>query len=174
MFSRLDDPSGTAPATIADFDDFVALFAGGIDGLWANTTKDIGVVVNPESYRLAVQTFRDRVIDTGQRGGVSLGGPELRGLRDGEVRAVPGPTSGCRTRRRTSRRRSCTAWAAAAWAPVRECGLQCVPTWAEVGVDDIYSGSGKAERYFTLHVLLGDVLVVQPDAYAQVRLRVST
>ena len=49
-----------------------------------------------------------------------------------------------------------------------------VPHWGEVGIDDIYTGSAKAERYFSLHVLLGDVILVQPDAYAQVSVRVST
>ena len=48
------------------------------------------------------------------------------------------------------------------------------PHWGEVSIDDIYSGSAKAERYFTMHVLLGDVIRVQPDAYAQVSFRVST
>ena len=45
----------------------------------------------------------------------------------------------------------------------------CVcPHWGEVSIDDIYTGSAKAERYFSMHVLLGDVILVQPDAYAQV------
>ena len=48
------------------------------------------------------------------------------------------------------------------------------PHWGEVSIDDIYSGSAKGERYFTMHVLLGDVILVQPDAYAQVAFRVST
>ena len=48
------------------------------------------------------------------------------------------------------------------------------PHWGEVSIDDIYSGSAKAERYVTMHVLLGDVILVQPDAYAQVAFRVST
>lgn len=47
------------------------------------------------------------------------------------------------------------------------------PHWGEVSIDDIYSGNAKAERYFTMHVLLGDVILVQPDAYAQVAFRVS-
>ena len=51
----------------------MAAFAGGVDGLWAPTTKDVAVVVGPSTYRLAASAFRDRVIDTGQRGGVSLG-----------------------------------------------------------------------------------------------------
>ena len=48
------------------------------------------------------------------------------------------------------------------------------PHWNEVSIDDIYSGSGKGERYFTMHVLLGDVILIQPDAYAQVSFRVRT
>ena len=47
------------------------------------------------------------------------------------------------------------------------------PHWNEIGIDDIYTGSVKAERYFTFHVLLGDVILIQPDAYAQVAFRVS-
>ena len=39
------------------------------------------------------------------------------------------------------------------------------PHWNAIDIDDIYTGSAKAERYFTMHVLLGDVILVQPDAY---------
>ena len=42
------------------------------------------------------------------------------------------------------------------------------PHWNEISIDDIYSGSGKGERYFTMHVLLGDVILVQPAAYAKI------
>ena len=48
------------------------------------------------------------------------------------------------------------------------------PTWGSIGVDDIYSGARKGERYFTLSVLIGDVILVQPDAYTQVAFRVSS
>ena len=47
------------------------------------------------------------------------------------------------------------------------------PHWGEVSIDDVYSGSASAERYFTMHVLLGDVILVQPDAYAQVAFQVA-
>ena len=43
-----------------------------------------------------------------------------------------------------------------------------------ISIDDIYSGSASGERFFTMHVLLGDVILVQPDAYEQVSFRVST
>ena len=49
------------------------------------------------------------------------------------------------------------------------------PVWfGSISIDDIYSGAKKGERYFTLSVLLGDVILVQPAAYAQVSFRVST
>ena len=47
------------------------------------------------------------------------------------------------------------------------------PHWNEIGIDDIYSGSASGERFFTLHVLLGDVILVQPAAYSQVAFRTA-
>ena len=48
------------------------------------------------------------------------------------------------------------------------------PHWNAVSIDDIYTDSASAQRHFTMHVLLGDVILVQPDAYAQVAFRVSS
>ena len=36
-----------AGAAVATFDDFVTLVAGRVEGLWASTTKDVSMVVNP-------------------------------------------------------------------------------------------------------------------------------
>ena len=57
IFQRLTDP--TAPTAVAGFDDFVAAFAGGVDGLWANTVKEVAIVAGVETYRLSARTFRD-------------------------------------------------------------------------------------------------------------------
>ena len=35
-----------------------------------------------------------------------------------------------------------------------------------VSVDDIFSGSATGERYFTVSAIVGDVLIVQADAFA--------
>ena len=48
-----------------------------------------------------------------------------------------------------------------------------IPYWNEVSIDDIYSGSASGTRSFTLHVLLGDCILIQPDAYAQVQFKVA-
>ena len=45
--------------------------------------------------------------------------------------------------------------------------------WGTVSVDDIFTGSASGERYFTVSVLVGDLLLVQPDAYAQIAYKVS-
>ena len=54
---------------VADFDAFVAAFAGGVDGLWANTVKEVAIVGGVETYRLSARTFRDPASGTaGGRG----------------------------------------------------------------------------------------------------------
>ena len=50
IFERLTDPSAPG-AGVATFDSFVAAFAGGIDGLWSNTVKDVAIVAGVDSYR---------------------------------------------------------------------------------------------------------------------------
>ena len=49
-----------------------------------------------------------------------------------------------------------------------------VPHWGYLSVDDIYTGAAKGSRRFVISVLVGDVILVQPDAYSQVAFRVST
>ena len=58
IFNGLTDPTA-APSAVATFDDFVAAFAGGVDGLWANTVKEVAIVGGVETYRLSARTFRD-------------------------------------------------------------------------------------------------------------------
>ena len=57
IFKRLTDPSAPA-AGIINWVGFAKQVASGVDGLWANTIKDVCIVVNPETYRLAASTFQ--------------------------------------------------------------------------------------------------------------------
>ena len=52
------NPSAPA-AGVATFDSFVAAFAGGIDGLWASTIKEVAIVAGVETFQLSAKTFRD-------------------------------------------------------------------------------------------------------------------
>ena len=163
ILQRLTDP--TDPTAVADFDAFVELFSGGIDGLWANTVKDVSIVCNPDTYKLSVSTFRDA---TGQDLGDTA-------FSDYAMERYGGWW--------TNKRMPATA-STIAQAILYRMGRSMMggnggmrtavcPHWNEVGIDDIYSGAAKAERAFTLHVLLGDVILVQPDAYAQVAVKVA-
>ena len=46
--------------------------------------------------------------------------------------------------------------------------------YTEVGVDDIFSSSAAGIRHFTLHNLITDVLIQQPDGFDRVDVKVST
>ena len=70
ILKRLTDPSN--PSAVADFDDFLAAHAGGVDGLWASTTEDAGIVCGPATYRLSAKAFRDVGTNNGHRGSISF------------------------------------------------------------------------------------------------------
>ena len=165
LINQLTDP--TNPSAVAKFDAFVAAFADSIDGLWAPTMMDLGMVVNVDTYRLAAKSYRDRVIDTGSRGGVSLGDKTAADY----LRAYTGGFW-------TNKRMPATASTIARGIVHRKgrMGLRtaCLPTWGSIAVDDIYSDAQSGQRHFTLNILVGSkVLLVQPDAYGLVEFKVA-
>ena len=170
IFHRLTNP--TDPTTVAGFDDFVAAFAGGIDGLWARTVSEVAVVAGVTTYGLSARTFRDRVIDTGQRGGVSLGDTSFADYAMANYggwwtnKRMPAAASTIQQAILYRKGRSLMGGSGGMRTAV-------CPHWNMISIDDIYSGSAQGERYFTMHVLLGDVILVQPDAYAQVAFKTA-
>ena len=57
FFQRLTDPS--APVTrVETWVRFLAIQSGGVEGLWATELSHIGLLVGPETYRLAAATFQ--------------------------------------------------------------------------------------------------------------------
>ena len=57
IFERLTQ--GSAPAAgVETWLRFLAIQSGGIDGLWASQLSEIGLLVGPETYRLAAATFQ--------------------------------------------------------------------------------------------------------------------
>lgn len=171
VFNRIGTTSLTTPgAAVADFDDFVAAFTAGIDGLWATESSHVGIVAGTATYKIATAAFRDRVIDTGQRGGVSLGATAFTDYAMAHYggfwtnsrmpAAASNIQSGILTRRGQSMMPD----------PMR---VAVCPHWGYLSVDDIYTGARKAERRYVLSVLVGDVILVQPDAYDLVTFRTA-
>ena len=164
IFQSLTDP-GAPAAGVATFDRFIAQFAGGIDGLWSATTKEVAIVAGVETFQLSAKTFRDiAAADLGATAFSDYAMEHFGGWWTNK--RMPAKANHIQQAILYRQGRSMQGGAGAMRTAV-------CPTWGEVGIDDIYSGSAKGERYFTLHVLLGDVILVQPDAYAQVSFRVS-
>ena len=169
IFNRLTDPTA-APTAVADFDTFIGAFAGGVDGLWANTVQDVAIVCGVETYRLSAQTFRD--IATADLGAETFASYAMR-LFGGwwtNSRMPAGATfmSVDNVQQAILYRKGRSMEGGSMGMRTAVC-----PHWGEVSIDDVYSGSASAERYFTMHVLLGDTIIVQPDAYAQVAFQVA-
>ena len=169
MFQALTDPTA-APTAIADFDTFVGTFAGAIDGLWANTVGDVAIVAGVETYRLSAQTFRD--IATADLGDMAFSDYAMAKYGGWWTNArMPDPATFltvANTQQAILYRKGRSMMGGSGGMRTAVC-----PHWGEVSIDDVYSGSARAERYFTMHVLLGDVILVQPDAYAQVAFQVA-
>ena len=155
--------AATAPTDVAGFDEFVAAFAGQIDGLWATTMRDVVMVANVDTYRLSAVTFRD---DTGHKGDMSA------------ADYLAAHTGGWSTAARMPATPTTGARAKVADAIVRRSGRSLLaavhPVWGSMQIDDAYTDSASARRHVTLHVLVGDkVLIVQPDAYTRASFKVK-
>ena len=158
IFAGLTDP--TDPTTVADFDAFATAHAGGIDGLWANTLKEISVVCGPSTMALAARTFQTATSYKGELSSAAYAMVNTAGLWTN--RRMPDASAADIQQAILFRKgRSMLGGAGAMRTAV-------CPHWNEISIDDIYSGSASGERFFTMHVLLGDVILTQPAAYSQI------
>ena len=162
IFQRLTDP--TDPTDVASFDTFAAAHAGGVDGLWANTIKDVSIVCGPDTYRLASRTFQSATNYRGEMSAASYAMNQTGGFWTNK--RMPDASTNIQPAILYRKGRSMMGGAGAMRTAV-------CPHWNEISIDDIYSGSAQGERYFTMHVLLGDVILVQPDAYAQIAYKLA-
>ena len=161
IFKRLTDPSAPA-AGVVNWVGYASQHAKGVDGLWANTIKDVCVVVNPETYQLGAATFMGT-------DGAELSAAAYASMHTGGFycnKRMPAKTSHVAQALLYRKGRSMLGGDMSMRTAV-------LPHWGQVSIDDIYSGSAQGERYVTFHVLLGDVILVQPDAYSQIAYRVS-
>ena len=162
ILQRLTDPS--APSAVADFDAFAAAHAGGIDGLWALTLKDVAIVCGPATMELSARTFQMATNYKGEMSAAAYAMANTGGWWTNK--RMPDAASNIQQAILYRKGRSMMGGAGAMRTAV-------CPHWNEISIDDIYSGSAQGERFFTMHVLLGDVILVQPDAYAQVAYQIA-
>ena len=166
VFQRLTDPS--APTAVANFDAYAAAHAGGVDGLWSNTIKDVSIVVGPETYRHASRTFQSATNYKGELSAAAYAMVNAGGLWTNE--RMPDAASNVQQAILYRKGRSMMNMMNGGAGAMR---TAVCPHWNEVSIDDIYSGSATGERFFTMHVLLGDVILVQPAAYSQISFQLA-
>ena len=155
IFERLTNPSAPA-ANVETWTRFLAIQSGGIDGLWATELEHISMVVGVDTYRLSAATFQGTDSEESAASYLKrMGAGYWTNSRMPATAANIQQGIVCRKGRPGMR-------------------TAVSPTWGSISVDDVVSGARKGERYFTVSAIVGDVILVQPDAYAQVAFRVST
>lgn len=147
------------------FNGFVKLVADGIDGgPWAESMKAVRVLVNAETMRLAESVFQTSSSFQGEVSAAAY------------LRAQSGMFfSSSRMPATASNIAQCLRYRAGTMGldGVNAMRTATCPVWNSIGIDDIYSDSASATRHFTLHSLIGDVLVTQPSAYERVDLKLA-
>ena len=160
FFSRLAN-ADAPPSGIESWSRFAAKHASGIDGLWATKLMDVAIVVNPETYRLACQTFQGTDAE------------------DSASSYAEKNTGGFWTNKRMPAKSSHIAKAllyrkgGAAMGTSERMQTAVCPNWGELAIDDIYSDSDSGGRHYTMHILCGDLILVQSEAYVEVSYRIS-
>ena len=164
LHSQLGDPAD--PTSVIDFDGFVALGANGIDGgPWAETMEGVKLLVNADTMRLAETTFQSAASYKGEQAAAMY----LRKNTGGFFSSarMPATTS---TIAQVLRHRAGTM----GLDGVNAMRTAVCPVWAELGIDDIFSDSASGTRHFTLHALIGDVLITQASAYERIDVKIAT
>ena len=169
FFQNLTDPTA-APSAVDSFDSFAAAHAGGVDGLWAKGIEEVGIVVGPSTYRKAASTFQSATNYKGEMSAAAYASKMAGGFWTNARMPAPATFMSVDNVQQAILYRMGRSFLNQGTGYTR---TAICPNWNMVAIDDIYSGSGKGERYFTLHAILGDVIIVQPDAYKQIAFRVA-
>ena len=166
FFERLADPT-VAPAAVSDFDAFAAAHAFGIDGLWASKLMDVNIVCGPATMELSARTFQTAASFKGELSAAAYAEKMTGGFFTNK--RMPDAETFL-TVDDVQQAILCRKGRAAMPNPMR---LAVVPHWGYLSIDDIYSGAAKGERRYVVSVLIGDLILVQPNAYRQVAYKVA-
>ena len=154
IFQRLTDAAAPS-AGLETWPDYLGKQAAGVDGLWATTLKEIGLLLGVDSYRLAASVFQSSDAEESALSYMTRQGASVMTNKRMPAKATH-IQKGILIRKGRAGIRTAVS-----------------PSWGSVQIDDQFSGASKGERAITLAVLVGDLVLVQPDAYAEVAFRVS-
>ena len=166
IFQRLTDPTA-APAAVTDFDAFAGAHAGGIEGLWASKLMDVSIVCGPSTYGLSARTFQTATNYKGEMSAAAYAESKTGGWWTNK--RMPAAA----TFLTIDNVQQAILWRRGRSMMPSPMRTAVCPHWGYISIDDIYTGARKGERRYVLSVLVGDVILVQPDAYAQIAFRVA-
>lgn len=159
----LTDP--TAAAATVTWNTGLAAVANLVDGTWALSMPDVRLLVGPNTYQLFETLFRDN--GAGVEAEISLAAylrAHAGGVRtNGQMPAVAAGGAAANKQRAIAFR--------AGQMGVRTAAM---PAWNSLAIEDPYTGAGRAERYFTMAALVGDVVVINAGAYSELEFQVSS
>ena len=154
LINQLDNPS--APASSAEtYERWLSIAASVIDGLWATMLGEVATIWPEEAYRQAATVFRTAAGD----------------MTAADYMAEKTAGFFCNSRMPDPASNIATGIAARMGQP----GITraVMPSWGRIVVDDMYSNSAEGQRHVTLSAIVGDLLLVQEDAYVQLAARIA-
>ena len=165
---------GAAPGEVVTFASFVSDMADLIDGKWAQTLGELSLATNAAVYAKLAKTFQDpKLVSNGNppADSVGAGAQSIETVADWGAMKLRGLW--CNSNMEASVA-NVGASIAMRGRPAGMSGMAAVcPVWGDIGITDPYSDSASATGHYTLHVLLGDVLVRYPDCYREVRIKTA-
>ena len=165
LLAQLDYTAVTDPTSIVDWGGFIQSAADGIDGgPWAESMTNVRLLANPDTMKLSERVFQTTASYAGEISAASY----LRSNSAGffSSRRMPDTVS-------TVSQGLRVLMGTMGMDGVDAMRLAVCPVWAEIGIDDIFSDSASGTRNFTLHHLIGDILIEQASAYQPIKYKVS-
>lgn len=150
LFNRV--AAAQAAAAVVTFETGVSGVAAFVDGIWAQSKRDLMLVTNPAVYGVASTKYRGNNAETSLADFWEnmLGNYRVHARMPAQSAQNKGDALVVRMGQMGVRKAVCPVWAKA------------------ITIDDRYSDAAKGQRHLTVHAIVGDVLVAQPDAYKRV------
>ena len=166
------------PAAVVNFPAFVADMAGLIEGKWATTLRDLRLATNATVYAKLASTFQEpKLVTNGNApaNSVGAGSQSIETAVDWAGRALGGLFCNSRMAAAAANISPCIALRSGMMVePMAAAVMPAVcPVWGDIAIADPYTDSAAATEHYSLHIMLGDVLIRTPDAYAEVRIKTA-
>lgn len=167
------------PTDVVSFTSFLESAAGNLDGKWAARLEDVVILVNTESAQKLHATFQNPVIvEKGTNAtAAGAGTPSTMTAAEWAEMKLGGFWTSSRMPAGSSNISKAVAYLSGREVVPREAAAMpaILPIWSNtIAIDDPYTGAASGLRNLTLHVLVGDrVILRQSDAFKELRFKTA-